>query len=319
MNTRSLILIGRPPEETFRRQWQQQLAEWHRLLARCGKKPSRKRVHGLRTATLRLQALLEFWLDAHEHDPGAHAVKRWSKQAAKLRHALQPARSAEVYRGKLAELRTLLIRAHGVAGAAPGPECMRQIRELERTFRRQRDSAEKELIEKIGRRRERLERWNKEITKTIAVPVASGGASGAEVIRERIEGLAVEFPALSVDCLHEYRRRIKNIRYLAEFLAVGDPRVAQHASALYKTQAVIGEWRDWQSLARDGRRMLGDEARALADLLAGREAKALERALRFCRKAQQRLREAEVAELMPPKKPVRAEWPGSELSEIQRA
>jgi CHAD domain-containing protein len=314
MNRASLFLIDRTPDETFRRQWQQQLAGWQELLALCGKKPGRKRVHGLRTATLRVQALLEFWLGTHEHEPAAHAVKRWNKQAAKLRRALQPARSAEVCRGKVAGLRAALLRTRGVDGAAPGPDCMRQIRELERRFARQCDSAEKELVEKIDGRRERLERWGKEIAKSIAAPVVSGGVSGAEVVRERIKGLAAEFPTLSAECLHEYRRRIKNLRYLAEFLSASDPRAERQASILGRIQTAVGEWRDWQMLAQEAQKRFEGEESVLADLLAAREAKTLERALRLCRRSRERLLEAGDVELMPPKKPVQSVRPGDELN-----
>jgi len=44
-------------------------------------KPSRKAVHSLRVATLRLQAGVEYWLRAQEPDaPAARAAKRWNKQ-----------------------------------------------------------------------------------------------------------------------------------------------------------------------------------------------------------------------------------------------
>jgi hypothetical protein len=303
MNRGSLFLVDRRPDELFERQWRQQLAAWRQLLAQCGKKPSRKRIHGLRVATLRLQALLCFWMGTHENDPAVHAVKRWNKQAATLRKLLQPVRTAEVRLSKLAEFRKQIVVG---SGPAPGPDFVRQISKLERGFTRHHDIVEKELVEEIGDRRKRLERWGKEIADTIDTPATLGGVSGAEVVREGIVNLEGEFPVLSADCLHAYRKRIKSLRYLAEFFAVGDLQAAEQARVLGEMQTVIGEWRDWDSLAKKARRMLKDEERALPDMLAALAARARRRALWICRRSQERLLHPSAAEPRQRKKPVRS-------------
>ena len=308
-------------EESFGRQWLQQLTAWRRLLAQCGRKPSRKHVHALRVVTLRLQALLVFWLQTHKHDAAAHAARRWNKQATRLRDALQPARSAEVCLSKFAELRRHTVNGavRSVNGFAPGADCARQIAELQRRFTQQRRVAEKELVEEIDSRRERLERRSEEIENEMAGPVVQDGTVGAEGLRERIAGLAAEFPSLSEDCLHEYRKRIKNLRYLAEFFAASDPRTAQQADDLRRMQTVIGEWRDWQLLAKKARRMLKDEESALPDLLAALETKALRRAVRSCGRLQERLLQAGADTQSQQKRPVQAVRVEDVRSERQRA
>ncbi|MGB7549792.1 MAG: hypothetical protein WBM14_18800, partial [Terracidiphilus sp.] len=45
-----------------RPEWRSQVEAWRQLLAECGRKPGRKRVHELRVATLRLQAEVEHGL-----------------------------------------------------------------------------------------------------------------------------------------------------------------------------------------------------------------------------------------------------------------
>src|SRR5664279_5627120 len=80
----------------------ERLAAWLELLARCGSKPTRKRVHALRVATLRLQAELE--RDVSELPRASHqaqAMLQFSKQAEKLRQALGPVREIDVWIGKL--------------------------------------------------------------------------------------------------------------------------------------------------------------------------------------------------------------------------
>jgi CHAD domain-containing protein len=315
MNSGSFSLADGHADESFQRQWQQQLDAWRRLLAQCGKKPSRKRVHGLRVGTLRIQALLEFWQGTHGCDPAADAVKGWSRQAKKLRKALQPVRSAEVYLGQLAGLGKKL------DGAGTGPDCAREISALERRFVRRRKAAVKEVIEAIGDRGARLERWGKEIGDAVREPVAED--AGAAGVREQIAGLRDEFPALTADCLHAFRKRVKNLRYLAEFVAERDAHVAQWAKELAKMQGVIGEWRDWQLLAEEARGILKKKS-VLPDRLAELEAKALRRALRLCRRWQMRLGEHDLAERdgaeeAQRKKIVRAVPIENGLSERQRA
>lgn len=275
MNSGSHSLIPGCVDGAFQRQWRQQLAAWRRLLARCGRKAGRKRVHKLRVATLRLEALLEFWLRGNEGDPGARAVKHWSKQAVRLRRALQPARSAAVYLGKLAWLRG--------QESAGGQDCLRQIDRLELRFEKRRRSAEKKLMEEIGKRRARLERWSERIEETIPAPVAGEETAGAEVVRELVAGLVAEFPILSEDCLHAYRKGIKKVHYLAEFFAAGDARAVRQAEALGKIQAAIGEWRDWQLLAGKAGRVFKDREGGLPGLLTGLETESLRKALHCSR------------------------------------
>lgn len=301
MNSGSDCVIRDSPEEVFQRQWRQQLAAWRRLLARCGKKPGRKRVHELRVATLRLEALLEMWLRGNEDGRAARAVRRWNKQAARLRHALQPARSAAVYLGKLAWL-----RKQGIAKGERRLVSLRQIAVLERRFEKRREAAEKDLVEEIGRRRARMERWSEEIEEVIPVPVARRAAYGAEGMRERAADLAAEFPVLSADCLHTYRKGVKKLHYLADFFAAGDPRAARQAEVLGRMQAVIGEWRDWRLLARKARRAFKDRESGLPKVLEELEEKSLRRALRDCGRLQEALLRDSAAENAQRKKPVQA-------------
>ena len=46
--------------------WQRQFEEWRKLLSECGEKPTRKRVHSLRVATLPMKAEVDFWLPSQD-------------------------------------------------------------------------------------------------------------------------------------------------------------------------------------------------------------------------------------------------------------
>ena len=70
------------------------------MVDRCGRKPTRKRVHALRVVTLRMQAEVEHELSelpcaSHE----AQAMVHFGKLAAKLRDALAPVRELDVWIG----------------------------------------------------------------------------------------------------------------------------------------------------------------------------------------------------------------------------
>lgn len=89
---------GGQPVVPLQQKWQLQVREWRNLIAQCTRKPSRKRVHGLRSFTLRLQVALERSLLEQTPEPATlRAFKRWSREGKKLRRALEPIRDADVY------------------------------------------------------------------------------------------------------------------------------------------------------------------------------------------------------------------------------
>ncbi len=268
-----------------------QVEAWRRLLAACGRKAGRRRVHELRVATLRLQAQLEHGLGALEAEaPAARAARRWNKQAGKLRRVLGPVRDADVYLGKLAGLHE---SAAGPGGARLHSSriLLRQIDALERRFARQRECAAKELMAEIADRRERLEQTSREMGAALAPQAPRMGGAGASAVRELLAGLAAEFPELSGDNLHEFRMRIKKVRYLAEIYAAADPQAGRQAAALRKMQVAAGTWHDWQTLAKKaGHLFRGREKEGgLAELLETLEEESLEKALGVCQRTMARL------------------------------
>ena len=72
---------------------------------------------------------------------------------------------------------------------------------------------------------------------------------------------------LDEENLHEFRKRIKSVRYLAELHADADRECARIATQMRKLQSAIGEWHDWQALADETRRVHHAWSRPLAELL----------------------------------------------------
>ena len=134
--------------------WPRQIAGWRRLLAECGRKPTRKRVHLLRVSTLRLQAQVEFWLDrnASQH-PSAHLAKRWNKLAKHLRKVLGTVRAFDVHLARIAELRAQLTTSSGYEPRS-SRVTLRQVEDLQRHCKRQRKRAAKDLMAALAVRRD---------------------------------------------------------------------------------------------------------------------------------------------------------------------
>jgi CHAD domain-containing protein len=256
-------------------EWGQQVEAWRVLLGRCALKASRKRVRSLRIATLRLQAALEQG-PALE---GVRAVKRWKTQGKKLRRSLQPVRAADVYLQKLASLRT---PAAGPRTLPCSRACLREIGTLENRIRQQRESAAEKLRSEIEERRERLERRSRELEKALesATDRAEGAAAWQLFVR-----LNEEFKELNGANLHEYRKGLKKVRYLAE----ADPQAGRLALPCKKMLDAAGDWHDWQELAREAGRGVAGKEGGLAAVLGSRTEEALRRALVLCRRSRARL------------------------------
>jgi CHAD domain-containing protein len=270
-------------------EWRRQVEDWHELLDRCSRKASRKQVHKLRIATLRLQAALENWLEGQRPDTdGMRAAKSWKKHGTRLRRALEPLREADAYLQRLGSLQE----------AAPGPHgcmlqcsriCLREIEEMESRLKRRRKTAAAELCVEIEDHRKRLDRCSRELEKALEQHPAGGGGSAVAAARQLFARLAGEFPELNGGNLHAYRKRLKKVRYLAE--TGTDPEAMRLAASSRKMLNAAGDWHDWHVLAKAADRMLPNhgEEDGLVSLLRTMEEDALRRALEICQRHAARL------------------------------
>lgn len=286
---------------------------WRTLLDECGRKPSRKHVHWLRVATLRLQAQIDRNLETRNAvHSAARVARRWNKHAEKLRDALSAVREIDVFRDKLSVLLGTLDAPSGYSPRS-SRACSRQIEELEVWLERERKIAAKKLIGDLKHRQKRLESLSVELETTQAfgyslLPVSSS----SDVFKLYGEAIA-DFPDLDAGCLHDFRKRIKNVRYLAEIFAEADQQTTHLAAALKTMQGAIGEWHDWQELAQLASRQLRKrhKGEVLTTLLETLSQESLQKALECCQSQNAQL-DAGVADsaarmqLVVPKPPVRS-------------
>jgi CHAD domain-containing protein len=267
------------------------LADWCQLLERCGRKATRKRVHALRVVTLRMQAELERDLaDLPRASHQGQAILRFGKQAEKLRRALGPVRELDVWIGKLRGLRASLSETGDYVPRSMH-DCISGIDRLEDRLTQKRRSAEKKLVAQIEKSGSRLLKASEDVASELSSFVFGAEAGIAEDLAARFHAVRAEFPAFDEVNLHDFRKRIKTVRYLAEIYAGTDRACAQIATQMKKVQSAIGEWHDWQDLGREAHHGRHAKNKALTELLDTISAESFEKALSAVHSVSDRMQE----------------------------
>jgi CHAD domain-containing protein len=263
--------------------WPQLFEDWRRLIAGCRRKPSRRRVHALRVATLRLQARLELGMAAHGGgDREKKAAKRWMRQAEKLREALSQVRETDVHLASLSGLRKTL--APSEAGYQPRPNrlALSQIDALERALKKQRKKAAGRTADEIGARSGRFRQASEAAEADLAARLPFPADADAATVQTMLEEVALDFPELDAGCLHDFRKRIKTVRYQAEEIAHAHPEVKEIAATLKEIQDATGAWHDWEELARIARSKFRHSSSELKELLGTLTEESFAEALALC-------------------------------------
>jgi len=270
---------------------------WRELLDECGRKPTRKRVHALRVVTLRIQAELEHEVAELPHaSHQAQAMLRFGKLAEKLREVLAPVREFDVWIGKLQRVRVSLDRTSGYVPRST-QECIRQIERMEDRLKKKRRSAGQKLVAQIAKRGNNFAAVRDDVNQAASDCRHDGDPHAVDTILQQFAAVAQDFPAFDQENLHEFRKRIKKVRYLAEIHQNADPVCRRIASHVKKAQTAIGEWHDWHVLARaarDGRRARDVELGELLDSLA---AETFEQAIAVCHGTNVRMHELQAVSI----------------------
>jgi len=256
------ILRGRQSTALVRPNWRQQLGEWRDLLVQCARKPSRKRVHALRSLTLRLSATLRFQLVDQPQEPAAlRALRRWTKEGKRLRRTLEPVRDSDVYLARLSALQGEL------TAPAPGkrrltPRCQREIETLVSKLMRRRKKGIDELVATLAVQSKQLVRLSEEMEAELKLQIPLRIESTAQPALRIFAELAGELPHLGAANLHAFRKHLKRVLYLAEISAAFDPEAGRLVTMFRKMHGATGDWHDWQTLALKARRILPGSKRS---------------------------------------------------------
>jgi CHAD domain-containing protein len=275
----SLMNARKQAEGAASKTMRDRLAAWRELLDSCARKATRKRVHALRVVTLRVQAELERALaDLPQATHQAQAILGFLKHAEKLRRTLSPVRELDVWVGKLHGLRASLTEAGDYVPRSTH-ESILGIDRLEERLRKKRSSAEKKLVAEIGKRGGALVRASEDAEEALSDYSFSEEAGIAAELAARFRAVRSEFTTFDEENLHEFRKRIKTVRYLAEIHAGSDRVCARIAVQMKKAQSAIGEWHDWQELGCESHHGHRAKSKPLSELLDTVTAEAFEKAL----------------------------------------
>ncbi len=267
--------------------WYAQLRSWRIQLEACAQKASRRRVHMLRVATLRLLSSSCQMLSPPVKSPASHAARRWTRQAEKLRQVLSHVREFDVYRSRLTSLRAGL-DVPSATRLHTNREILRQIDRLDARLKQHRRGAADRLTARIVKGLPRLREASDAMERAMR---AAPAQCAEQSIASGIAALMADFPEPDASNLHDLRKRIKALRYTAEAAGPSDMRTRRLLRTLRAMQTAIGTWHDWDDLARKARQLLRDQSApiSLIALLDEIAAEWLERATGVCKRSRAKL------------------------------
>lgn len=234
-----------------------------------------KDVHKLRTASRRVQAIAGM-LEA----AGGKKSRRLVKAIEPLRQASGGVRDMDVLTAiarKLARYGAHESLTHLVAHL----ETARQqfAEEFERVVHRRRKTALEDLKEYSGLVQAALKREKLQRAKS-----ATHSSAEANQSQENVHTAAMnvmrelgDWMPLDADNLHEFRLKVKQLRYTLQLDAQADASLVE---ALGDVQRRIGDWHDWRQLEEIAREVLVlEEDRALLDRIGETVKRRFDRAL----------------------------------------
>lgn len=215
------------------------LRKLRKALKRLPADPSTKDVHSLRTQTRRLEAIVEaLMLDRKKK------TRQLLKAVTPVRKAAGDVRDMDVLVGNVLALShdredDSLVRLVGHLGE----KRVESARDLRQTVAAQRKDARRTLKEYsrlVGKQFP-----GKKHTLTNAAPAPMQLATELS-----------NWPALNEENIHPFRIKVKQLRYMLQLAEKADKEILD---ALGKVKDEVGDWHDWQELARIAKGVLDPE------------------------------------------------------------
>ncbi len=200
--------------------------------------PAPKEVHKLRTAARRVEAI------------AAVLARSDEKRSRSLLKSIEPVRKAA---GGVRDMDVLTANARMLARRSTEDSLTRLLDHLQ--IARQQNS--EKLRRVLARRRDRAREDMKQYARMVrsALAPARGAATDdglSEPPSEYLHAAAMavirelgSWPPLDTGNIHEFRLKVKNLRYILELSADSDPVLI---GALTAVQRRVGDWHDWQQL-----------------------------------------------------------------------
>jgi len=243
----------------------------------CRKEATEKAVHKVRTRCRRLEAVVSAVLATHPGGPkelraAGFAVTRKLK---KIRRGAGAVRDLDIH--------LLLIKE--MAGKSPDGATAKLQKEL--TRERKRDAVV--MLDIIDKHQKGLENRAAEFLQLVEKLPPRGRQvdTAALAMAEFLEASAA-MPELREDNLHDFRKRSKAARYVAE-INLRSPRSARLAKKLNEIQDAIGIWHDWDVLTAEAKDTLGKKGAPLVHEFASRRTTSYRKAIKVARQSQEQI------------------------------
>ena len=219
------------------------------------KNPPPEDVHRLRIQARRIESIAAALTPA-----GGHKARRLIKPVKHLRRAAGGVRDMDVLTGNALSLRdrsngASLARLVDFLSSARAKNALKLLKTVDR---------ESKLFRKSLRKYSRLIKSASQ--PTTGITRASGADAPADPLYAAVGELIAEltaWPVITVRNIHEFRLKVKELRYVLQALPESDKAFVD-ALSVVKDQ--IGEWHDWQQLTEVASQAIpGPEDRALLE------------------------------------------------------
>jgi len=206
-----------------------------RQLSKLGSKSAPDAVHKFRTSSRRVEVLVTDLAQERSRND-----KKLLKLLDRLRKKSGRVRDLDV---EIAALRSLKI-----------PQEPARKSRLMRTLAEERANREKKLIKVLNKKT--IAEVRKRLKRTAGTLEIPGTTNPVEVAMRKITELEVGNSAVSEQTLHSFRLASKRARYIAE-MAGHDAEGMRLVEQLKRMQDAIGDWHDWEQLARRAEKLYG--------------------------------------------------------------
>jgi CHAD domain-containing protein len=229
-----------------------------------------KDVHKLRTTSRRVEAI------------AGVLEKADGKKSRRLIKSIDPIRKAA---GGVRDMDVLLTNSRKLARYSDGESLAHLVEHLKTARRQNAGGLQHALHHRCKAVQQDLKDYSKFVA-SLAKHAQSNPRSDEQVsaAQEEIRSSAMnvvrelgDWKPLDADNLHEFRLKVKQLRYTLQLDAQADPSLVE---ALGDVQRRIGDWHDWHELAQIAREVLAlEEDRALLDRIRETATRRFDRAL----------------------------------------
>ena len=218
---------------------QKPLRKLRKALKQLPADPSSKEVHSLRTETRRLEAIVE-----------ALNLER-KKKTRQLLKAMTPVRKAA------GDVRDMDVLVGNVLALSHDHEDDSLVRLVEHLGEKRVESA-RDLRHTVAAQQKVARRTLKEYSRLVGkqFPAKEHTLSSESPAPIELTTELSNWPALDEENIHPFRIKVKQLRYM---LQLADNADKQAIDALGKVKDEVGDWHDWQELARIAKGVLDPE------------------------------------------------------------